>query len=212
MSGSRRSSTAILRIEKDEPQGNNTTSEPVIQVKESKVEVESSRMTIIIVVVAIIALIIIVILIIVFIVCYRRQRKPVKPVADERSASPEMTEGEYTPDGGSRSQSKLDLLAAQFYPTPVAKNNQLPPLVKHDMSIGTDEFEFKKKRSRKRKKDRELEIFDGTRTYEMEADLEFFASKDKSKIKKSARSIKGSKTDLEYWITVKNGYLEHKFP
>lgn len=163
---------------------------------------DSSDMLTIIIVIAIVAVLVIGALIVVLICyCKRQKKKLVNPGDGHSSTSQEALNAEKE-----LSSSKQELLQSYslFMTTPEGKNNQLPPIGKVDMMTGTDEF---KKRSRRRKK-KELEIFDGTKEYEMEADIDFFKQGSKSKIKRSTRSIKDQKLDPKHWITVQDGYLE----
>jgi hypothetical protein len=159
-------------------------------------------MLIVIIVVAVVAVPLIAALIVVLICyCKRQKKKSVKPGDGQSSTSQDALNADKE-----LSSSRQELLQsyALFMTTPEGKNSQLPPIGKVDMMTGTDEF---KKRSRRRKK-KELEIFDGTREYQMEADIDFFKQGSKSKIKRSTRSIKDQKLDPKYWITVQDGYLE----
>ncbi|XP_061167311.1 uncharacterized protein LOC133176167 [Saccostrea echinata] len=182
---------------------NTTVVEPP-RVGQSVLKEEDDNMLIIVIVVGIISLLVIVALIIALTVyCKRQRKKTIKP--GDVGSSPSGSQDALNADK-ELSSSKQELLQsyAMFMTSPDGKNDQLPPISKVDMMIGTDEF---KKRSRKRKK-KELEVFDGTREYDMEADINFFKQGTKSKIKRSTRSIKEQKLDPKYWITVQNGYLE----
>ncbi|XP_062590858.1 uncharacterized protein LOC134252403 [Saccostrea cucullata] len=182
----------------------NTTGVEPPRVGQSVSKEEDDNMMIIVIVVAIISLIVIVALIIALVVyCKRQRKKTVKP--GDVCSTPSGSQDALNADK-ELSSSKQELLQSygMFMTSQDGKNNQLPPISKVDMMIGTDEF---KKRSRRRKK-KELEVFDGTREYDMEADVNFFKQGSKSKIKRSTRSIKEQKLDPKYWITVQNGYLE----
>lgn len=181
----------------------NSSGEPP-RVGQSLAEDTDNSMTIIVIVVSIIAVLIIVALTIALVIyCKRQREKSVKPgdIASSQSTSRDALNGDKE-----LSSSRQELLQsyAMFMTNPDGKNSKLPPITTADMMIGTDEF---KKRSRKRKK-RELEVFDGTKEYDMEADIGFFRQGTKSKIKRSTRSIKEQRLDPKYWITVQNGYLE----
>lgn len=84
------------------------------------------------------------------------------------------------------SQWKQTIDPSQF---PVVKGpkNKLDPIPRRDESTETDGSSIKKKRPRKKKK-RLMEIFDGTKKFEEQADPEFFQSKDKERRKRSMKS------------------------
>lgn len=182
----------------------NSSSGGQTNVGRSVVKETDDNMMIIVIVVAIVAVIIIGALVVALVIyCKRQREKMVKPgdVSSTQSTSRDALQNEKE-----LSNSRQELLQsyAMFMTSSEGKGNTLPPITTADMMIGTDEF---KKRSRKRKK-KELEIFDGTREYNMEADIDFFKQGTKSKIKRSTRSIKEQRLDPKYWITVQNGYLE----
>ncbi|KAK3612205.1 hypothetical protein CHS0354_039474 [Potamilus streckersoni] len=98
------------------------------------------------------------------------------------------------------------LIDPLFLNRPLPKRGaQLEPLHLKDTGIGTNNTTKKKKKSRRRFKKKENEIFDGTKDYNMEADPKFYESPDKSKIKRSARSMK---TPTEH-IVVQNDNVEY---
>lgn len=182
----------------------NSSSGSQPNVGRSVVKETDDNMTIIVIVVAIVAVIIIGALVLALVIyCKRQREKMVKPgdVSSSQSTSRDALQNEKE-----LSNSRQELLQsyAMFMTSSEGKGNALPPITTADMMIGTDEF---KKRSRKRRK-KEQEIFDGTRKYDMEADIDFFRQGTKSKIKRSTRSIKEQRLDPKYWITVQNGYLE----
>lgn len=182
----------------------NSSSGSLPNVGRSVVKETDDNMTIIVIVVAIVAVIIIGALVLALVIyCKRQREKMVKPgdVSSSQSTSRDALQNEKE-----LSNSRQELLQsyAMFMTSSEGKVNALPPITTADMMIGTDEF---KKRSRKRRK-KEQEIFDGTRKYDMEADIDFFRQGTKSKIKRSTRSIKEQRLDPKYWITVQNGYLE----
>lgn len=94
---------------------------------------------------------------------------------------------------------------------PLPGPGKLPPLNKADMvdtSTETEETEVRKlKRKPRKRRDKSLdeEIYDGTRTYEMEADPSFFTTVPKNKVKRNRRSF-NFKPAPDHWITVPNEY------
>jgi hypothetical protein len=153
------------------------------------------------IVLGILLAIVIVLLIVVFVIYRRKQREmTIRPADDKSEPQTEEedlhTEGEdYTgrADSNERlifgNKATLGIMTEEFPDTSGVKAHQLPPLPMRDSATETTEGK-KKKKSRRRNKNKEVEIFDGTREYNMGADPEFFDSTDKSKVKRSQRSKK----------------------
>ncbi|KAK3586139.1 hypothetical protein CHS0354_033264 [Potamilus streckersoni] len=163
----------MIRVRERDPALNGTNT---IQEK-ALTEDTVTLMSVIIAVSVLLGIILIASAIIVFLLCYR-YRKMVYPVTEKE---------ENQSDKGDEASPDKDPL---FTVTPMGRHGILPPLPMKDTGTGTDDaVTGKKRRSGKRAISKELEIYDGTREYEMQAALEFFWSTDKSKIKRSTRSF-----------------------
>lgn len=158
---------------------------------------EGSDFKLILIVIGVVALVVIVALLIGFLLYYKRMSRAVRPDQD-RPETPRTEEEELDTD---REGSKEILIDPMLLPTPAGKKGQLPPL--NMTSTGT-ETDRKKKRSRRRNKKKEIDIYDGTREYDMAADPEFFKSAQKDKIKRSTRSKDNKTTDPNRRLTVQD--------
>ena len=161
-----------------------------------------SDLTIPLIVLGILLAIVIVLLIVVFVLYRRKQREMTIRPADDKS-EPQTEEEDLHTDGENYTgkadsnerlifgnKATLGIMTEDFPDTSGVKANQLPPLPMRDTGTETTEEGKRKKKSRRRHKNKEVEIFDGTREYNMGADPEFFDSTDKSRVKRSQRSKK----------------------
>ncbi|XP_033736952.1 cadherin-related family member 1-like isoform X2 [Pecten maximus] len=158
---------------------------------------EGSDFRLILIVIGVVALVVIIALLVGFLFYHKRMSRAVRPDQD-RPETPRTEEEDLDTD---RSGSKEVLIDPMMLPTPTAKKGQLPPL--NMTSTGT-ETDRKKKRSRRRNKKKEIDIYDGTREYDMAADPDFFKSTQKDKIKRSTRSKDNKTTDPNRRLTVQN--------
>jgi len=141
------------------------------------------------IIVGVIALLIIVALLLVLLWCHRKLKRSVSP---KDSVAEEQTEA-----GEEEKQLREKFGSKELLMDPILLLNGT------SKDITTGKEVAKKKHPRRKKKQQEPEVYDGTRDYDMKADLSFFINAAKAKIKLSTRS-KNAKTDPKYWITVPN--------
>lgn len=150
-----------------------------------------NKMKIIAIIVGAISLIIIAVLIFLIIFVYKRTKKKmmISPGSEGRSPRTlsENLISEKAPSVEEKVTQWKQTISPLDFPVVNGPRNQLDPLQRRDESTETDGSSVKKKRPRKKKK-RLMEIFDGTKNFEDQADPEFFQGKDKEKRKRSTKS------------------------
>ncbi|KAL3876000.1 hypothetical protein ACJMK2_033889 [Sinanodonta woodiana] len=206
----------MVRVLTRDPSINDTSFVP----PDTSTPTENSLLPAVIAISVVMGIILIAAAIVIFLM-HRRHRKMVypddtksEPSTEEEDLHSERSEEDKTVLRNRAKTMEKDLLPSKKNPLtdPEFLNRPLPnkgsllePLQLNDTGIGTNNTTTrKKKKSRKRFKKKENEIFDGTKEYNMEADPTFYESPDKSRIKRSARSMK---TPTEH-IVVQNDNVD----